>query len=278
MMLSSFVIHVQPRWPFAPDTWLGPALQAVFLDWVRELEPTYARELHDGLGLPPYSLSGLLPVGDGSYLWRWGALNERVREAMLLTLLRCLRDTQLLGVPCRFRWLREHPLSRSERLTQLVWRAHRLKGQPRLVLLAPATFRLTAGKMMIPTTGLVIGNLLRRWEAHAALPLPDGIVAVAEKRMKMWALGVRAVRLSAGKRRLDCVQGAFECVVDSAVPYRLLLALKSLLLYANYAGVGAKTAMGLGAAMTVPTGLGAGLGLLPTRVASSPDVLEVACS
>lgn len=116
---------------------------------------------------------------------------------------------------------------------------------------SPTAFRHKGYDLLEPAARLVFGSLLRRWRAFAppGLPPPDdaallAAVTLAEARTK----AVRPVHLGGGRRQPGFV-GWARYRIDGDEPTRRALA--ALAAYAAYAGIGARTAFGMGQATRI---------------------------
>jgi CRISPR-associated endoribonuclease Cas6 len=147
-----------------------------------------------------------------------------------------------------------HPWAGTTSYQVLVDRWASVAAPPRRVALefaTPTAFRVGRTNVPLPLPGLVFGSLERRWRAWSRAPLPHG-------RQARWTSAVRVARYELRTRMADF--GAYRQVgftgrCEFEVPEGSdgdARALQVLAEFAFYAGVGSKTAMGMGQARSLP--------------------------
>lgn len=117
----------------------------------------------------------------------------------------------------------------------------------RLAFLSPCTFRSRGARgqrnVIFPEPSLVFSSLLSRWNAFAPeslrLALPDG----AMPRISTYRLSTRPLGFGSYSETGFCGQATYECLTASEEERRKLNLLAD---FAFFAGVGAKTTMGMG--------------------------------
>jgi CRISPR-associated endoribonuclease Cas6 len=121
----------------------------------------------------------------------------------------------------------------------------------RLRFLSPTTFRLAESRLMmpLPLPHLVFQSLEQKWNTFAYdgiwidWPEFDRCVSIATHRLRTASVNM------GGYRQVGFV-GNVEYIIDRDVPPKMLEAIHILAGFARYAGVGAKTTMGMGVAVS----------------------------
>lgn len=247
----------------ARSLFLGRAAQAILLETIERVDPARAAALHDSAGPRPYSVGALLqpPLAAGEP-WRarlrFSALDGGVAEALE-------RGIERLPPALRLdEWLATvETIARDPATDRDAGRAsyqdllnRRLLGPeppaPRigLRLLTPTTFHSGGSNQPLPLPGLAFGSLVERWNAFSPLTLNPGARRYAEECLAVaqFRLESRLVEVAGGKQ-----VGAVGRVVYRSLradPYWLRV-IGALADFAFYAGVGAKTTMGLGQARRI---------------------------
>lgn len=256
-MLAAVDLFVTPleQWPRLP--YLGRALHAIVLDLLASVEPALAREVHTGEGPRPFSVCGPFVAGDERlaprlvpgtlYRLRICALTAPVAAALARALdpERRPRELALDEAIVRLERL-EASTQTYEDLNRRYFPSGPVRRSLQLDFLTPTSFHSGGRDVPLPLPELVFGSLLERWNAYAPLTLSPGLrdfarecLGIAHYDLKAWVVSV------AGGRHAGFV---------GRCGYRLLRydpywarALCLLADYAAYAGVGIKTAMGMGA-------------------------------
>lgn len=116
-----------------------------------------------------------------------------------------------------------------------------------LRILTPASFK-SAGKYMIyPQIGLVLNNLAMRWNAIAPQYLISDSDAMRMMEERIW---IRDYKLQTCRFELKDIRIPGFCGLiwlQNRLPAPLMEIWKCLLLFSDYAGIGIKTALGMGA-------------------------------
>jgi CRISPR-associated endoribonuclease Cas6 len=247
----------------------GPFAHAVFLDWVRQVDPVLAAELHDRDGPKPFTVSPLLdPASDRPLV---GRIQPGSAARLRFTI---LDDQPLLTLARRF--LREPELRLRVGDARLAVReattaAGRWSGATTLdelhaqasldrtltlQFLTPTSFsfgRGVAGSRIhsFPGAELAFGFLARRWQTllpHENSEQWQRLGMLIESQVDVAAYDLRTAALSLGRRpEVGCV-GWCRYVARGVWPDEYLRALNALADFAFYAGIGRKTTMGMGQA------------------------------
>lgn len=142
----------------------------------------------------------------------------------------------------------DHPWAGATSFRELVdgWRT--AEPVPRRVafeFVTPTAFRVGRSNVPLPLPGLVFGSLQRRWTAWSRAALPGGRDARWTHRLRVSRYDLRTRMADFGAYRQVGFVGEceFEVAEDSDEDARAVQVLAG---FAFYAGVGVKTAMGMG--------------------------------
>ena len=108
--------------------------------------------------------------------------------------------------------------------------------------------------MPLPLPGLVFESLARRWNAFGPLRIPDEVRRFADEQIVIARYQLRTERVTFGEQGARGAYPGFVGVCGYAFRTRdryWLGLIHALAAFALYAGVGARTTMGLGQAKTV---------------------------
>lgn len=276
-MLLSTIITLQPLQPVTVPANLGRAAHAWFLNQVRAADPAIAQALHEPNQERPFTVSNLLGTGrlnqkevslspERSYALRltsfWPKLSTLVAERLLPNLPE--QTIELTGGAFRLVSVTTdgavHPWAGQTSYQNLV-QQHTLSPAlpPRQVTLhftSPTVFRSSGANVPLPLPGLVFESLVRRWNAFAPLQIPLEIRRFADEAMAIARYHLHTERVAFGE---EGERGAYPgfvgtCSYAFLVHDRYWLGLIHLLAaFAFYAGVGARTTMGLGQVRVVPS-------------------------
>ncbi|WP_105316771.1 CRISPR-associated endoribonuclease Cas6 [Thermus tenuipuniceus] len=232
MLLASLVLVLEGDAPPKPA-----GLRGFFYGLLRELAP----QVHDQ-GENPFSLG--VGGGERGYWARISLLREELYGRLSPRLFALEGQTIRLGKPFRVRAVLQegHPwagLTTYPRLFQA-------PGGPDLPLrfFSPTLFRRKGVHYPLPEPRLVLESLLRRLEGVASLPAPEGVrEALLERTGVRWFEG-KTVRAEADVEAVGFV-GRVVYHLPKATEEELSW-LWALGRFAFYAGVGAKTSLGLG--------------------------------
>jgi len=128
--------------------------------------------------------------------------------------------------------------------------------QVNLHFASPTVFRSGGANVPLPLPGMVFESLVRRWNAFAPLQIPLEIRRFADEAMVIARYHLHTERVAFGE---EGERGAYPgfvgtCGYSFLVHDRYWLGLIHLLAaFAFYAGVGARTTMGLGQVRVVPS-------------------------
>ena len=216
---------------------LGRAIHAQCFHWLTAADPALAERLHQKDNFPI-----TLAIKPGSsrqqmYL-RIGLLQKELLAPLLWGLSQDIGgEITLTGIPCRLgKWVDVLQTSSFEALSQV---------PPQKVIdlqfLSPTSFKQAQGIQPFPLPELVFGSLLRRWNVFAPVELQ--FPAVEWKGLTAaYELKTHAFKMKGGAEIGSCGWVRYE------FPAELAAIATVLAHFACFAGVGRKTAMGMGQA------------------------------
>lgn len=115
-----------------------------------------------------------------------------------------------------------------------------------ITFLTPATFKQNGQYVLYPTVPLIVGNLINKWNALNRDTVIEDEYAV-NKMMEGLAIShykLQSARYHVKSARISGFVG--ELTLQPRLPEPLLEIVKLLFCFANYAGVGIKSALGMG--------------------------------
>ncbi|RLC91994.1 MAG: CRISPR-associated endoribonuclease Cas6 [Chloroflexi bacterium] len=261
-MLYSIIVNFKPEEDALISPTRGYHAYALFLDLLRQANPTVAQRLHDLEGPKPFTLSPLqgrfqhqrsgLKLTAGQTYWiRLTVLQEELFAHLLDALLKAADRSLRLDTA---------PLTLNEVLTtpgQSPWcncqdfdtlLSHALpERRLHLRFFSPTAFR-SAGKrnVLFPEPRLLFSSYLARWQAFSPLKLSSDLASLADKGSRIGRYKLETRILHFGSYQETGFEG--ECTVEIAdeVPQEAVKALNALADFAFYSGTGAKTTMGMG--------------------------------
>ena len=242
-------VELPVRWEDGPPpSHPGRALNAWFYGCLARRDERLAAELHERSGPKPFTVA-LAPAHGNPVatlvVTAYGPLAPHAKAAV--------EDAHRLALDGR--WLVRHgePRVHTDRWGALASRHLIGKGRPdpvRLEFLTPTTFHSRGRTLPLPVPDLVFGGLLARWQAWASVDLGEGASATATERAALRRHRLWSVTVQMEGRHVACLGWAEYVLVRPEPAYAGLLALLGA--FAEYAGVGQKTAMGLGCVRCPP--------------------------
>ncbi len=277
-MLSSLVIRLRPTTSATLPAFLGRAVHAWFLDQVRAANPRLAQALHDTAPRRPFTVSSLwCPTRSA----KRGRLQVAPAHPCYLRitsltpeLTTCLTqqltpnwpgsNVQLTGVPFNLEGVamaqEQHPQAGITSYVNLAQRVQNTRPPKHVTLefLSPTTFRRSPAPstpfeegsydLPLPLPRLVFGGLLALWNEIAPQPFPWELEQFLQECVVISRYRLHTELVSFGGGRRGRVGGfvgtcrfAFRC--DDP---RWRQAVAVLADFAPFAGIGWRTAMGLG--------------------------------
>lgn len=225
---------------------MGSLLQGVLMELIPE---EAARELH-AEGTRPYSQALVLPRGEaaGHAVWRLGFLNDRAFHLLGAPLVE--RDGIYIrhrDLPVALRGVREIKKATFEGLADASFQAERAADGAEFSFLTPTAFKRRGDYVSLPEAFLIFQSLVSRWNAFtdfSRLEEPNLAEKLAQAcRPGRYRIASRGFSLE-GTTIYGC-GGQMKFFFRGPEQVRRLLAM--LASFALFAGIGVKTAMGMGA-------------------------------
>jgi CRISPR-associated endoribonuclease Cas6 len=260
MSLLAAVIHLHPAQALSP--WLGRAAQAWLLESVRRVDPALAGTLHGGQSRRPYTISA--PRGEPADRWlRITSLSADLTAVLTEAILpRLDGPIRLADAEVRVAAVETggNPWagrSDFETLARAAFDPGSLDLHPGFEFATPTAFHRDGLIVPLPLPVLIYGGLIHAWNSFSPLPLPvvlDGFaercVGVARHRiatcMVQFGSSERCIGFTGTASFAILPQERTGLTVDE---YRQRAqALDLLARFAFYAGIGVRTAVGMGQA------------------------------
>ena len=271
--LGILELHIKATTTQTITAHMGRAAQFACLQAVRSQDDDLAQRLHDGHGLKPYTVSGLLQ-GESSRslngIIQPGAVG-RIRFTSLSAAV-----FQVMG-----RWAAHSSaleLNHNQwEITETRWKqthsyadiitTHELappKEKINIRFTVPTCFKSMGQYFPMPTPRLVFGNLIDRWQAFSGVPVPTDFHDFVEQYIVVgdYDLRTQPVVLKQGTQIKGCVGKVSYMIAkrnhtfEKNHPIRAasvkqnriaLIRLTGMLAeFANYSGLGIKTTQGMG--------------------------------
>jgi len=240
----------------------GHHILSLFLHLIERADAALAEELHRDTAVKPFTLSPLLPLASKNLpaaiqvgqaiSFRVTLLDEKVFAVLADAIWRLPPEAGLslgnLHVQCQdiVSTRGQSPWADFTTFSQLLNNAAS-ETRIRLTFLSATTFRSKGRRnILFPEPSLVFGSLLNRWNATAGadyrLELPAEVTSLV--RISNYRLGTRALVFGSYQELGFSGQTTYEFSDNMAVEH--VKTLNALADFAFYAGVGAKTTMGMG--------------------------------
>ena len=266
-MLLAAVITVVPVEPVTVPATLGRAVHAWTLDRVRGVDEALARDLHEGDGPRPFTVSnlwgtgrarqGLVKLDPERPCWlRVTGLTREASTAIERALPAPGERLNLAGASLRVHEVAtradQHPWAGRAEYAGLVQQVTAARGRPpqsvTLSFASPTLFRSHGRDLPMPLPALVFDGYLRKWNAFSPLALPDEAKRYAGECVALGRFALRSHLVSfeqGGKGAHVGFTGKvrFRFLVEDGYWTRVMRLLGS---YAFWAGTGYRTTVGLG--------------------------------
>ncbi len=272
-LLYSLVLELQPRHEALLAPTQGYHAYALLLQIMRWRDPGFASYLHELPGTKPFTVSPLrgkvrrqgsnVLVSPAETYWlRLTVLQEEVFARLLDALLHLPSEQALLLESAAFGLRRvvttsvQSPWAGFTSFDALLAGA-RPRRRLRLAFRSPTAFRSEGRRnVVLPLPELVFGSLLARWNELAPQRLPEELRQAAKEGLLIAGYRLQTHMLDFGRFKELGFEGEceYECGPGLAAEQRAQLA--ALAGFAFYAGVGAKTTMGMGQSMEVAPRVG----------------------
>jgi len=262
-VLLSLVLELEPRGKLQNPTSLGRASHAGFLGLISRIDPDLGNRLHSA-EVKPFTLAILPAPHPGekgrnrlcqrtirlrltsleqdlsTFLWSLepadiGAIRLLSTECKVIQVVKCSDD--LWAGRSSFAELYNNGLVKGRDGESLIG----------LKFLSPAVFRMAESRlsMPLPWPRLVFQSLAARWNAFSPIPLEIDWPAF-ERQVSVARHRLETKMLDFGRYRQVGFVGECWYLIDRKADLRLRQALHTFADFAFYAGVGAKTTMGMG--------------------------------
>lgn len=257
-MPARIVVQLEPvRDTAVPAEHTGPAVYAAVLDGIRDVDEELARALHDR---PPYKPFAISPLLAG-----WGTSSAEPKGAARFEV-SLLIDALVAPVLMALVGRAEHLISTTAYRTASVlpgpvvpYDALLRRARPRISwtfqLLTPVSFATASDEGVRrerpwPDAVRVLGNLASRWETFAG-ELTSGVAAAVTDHAETVGGDVRIVQHlvkadSSIYRRGAVGSVQYRLAAPRSIPREAVRAVDALASFAEYAGFGDRTAVGMG--------------------------------
>lgn len=212
--------------------------------------PDYSQALHEA-NSNPYSLGPLCGEGrsiDGIYHLASGceysftisSLTDEMGDAIsgLRALIHPAHHFRLGSADCR--WLTLEKITEAKYLELLKERPGR---QFSIVFVSPTCFRRQGISVLFPSPELVYANLLERWNAFAPVSLDVG----ASEMLFVSRYNLKTSLVRFAKYKMTGFTGKVEYSFSNKAKEDSRQLIEALARFADFAGIGYKTGMGMGA-------------------------------
>lgn len=232
---------------------LGSVLQGVIMETI---DTQYAAYLHQQ-NLRPYSQHCVFHAKSQTLDWYISALNTDASHKLLLPLLN-MPDTVYLRQKQKALRIEQRTLIRDttyEKLAEQFFSKSTTKTTESLAITfhfqTSTAFRRKGQYIVYPEIPLLITNLLKRWNTFSEMDFlnSSGIIPLLlEHPFEVIQYNLSMKYFSLEGTKIPAFQGNFSFKTDKNQTVRQILSL--LATFAPYAGVGIKTAIGMGAVTT----------------------------
>lgn len=228
-------------------------MHPVFLNRISKANPSLGRRLHDFGAMIPYSLSPMMGIRNKvvvneSYWVRIGLLHDELAEVFLYSLEKNLWSEAIhlenhIFIPenILFGKIENNIWTGCESYDEITEAS---SGSERITLQieSPLAFKKGDLHYPLPEPAMVMGNLIRRWNmfATSSMPLKIGFDNISFSYMN---IRTRPYGLRKGGTIVGTT-GKVTFIMKGSVEERRRF--ESLLRFAFYAGIGVKTAQGMG--------------------------------
>ena len=267
--LLSAVVMLHPEGTAAPMLALGRATHAWFLAQVRNQDPLLARALHADNAEKPFTVSDVWRIRakekgnaepEDRFFLRLTSYDPAVTKFLLQEFLPNLPQKAVLGeFSFRVGEVLTEPSQTDDRgirpwvgyssFEQLLMQnalQERIPSRVTLRFASPTVFKSKGRFMPVPLPRLVFEGLVRKWNEHAPVELPEEVSQYAEESMAIssYRLRTRVVKFG-GERAIPGFTGT--CSYAMLVKDRYWMGMiQTLAEFSMYAGVGKQTTMGMG--------------------------------
>ncbi len=230
---------------------LGPFLQGCLMEHV---DSSYAESVH-GLPFNPYSQHCVLDEQSGKVLWRIKALNDDAARAVIEPL-RSIDSVNLRGIGKTFQVSKATIESISlASLIDLLSGESANKQTVRFV--TPTAFKRKGSYEFMPTPRLMLQNLFMHYSQvyGGSHEIDEDVLSYVEQHVRISSYNLRSQYFSHAMgegRKIPAFVGTLTLGMTGPDPLKNLV--RMLCAFGEYAGVGIKTSMGMGALKCLKAG------------------------
>ncbi|MBZ0279422.1 MAG: CRISPR system precrRNA processing endoribonuclease RAMP protein Cas6 [Anaerolineae bacterium] len=263
-MICALTLSLRPSQPANFSMFSGAVVRDWFLSMIRECAPEQLNRLTEGDAPRPFTLSPLIdPAMPGK---RPILIPERIVDCRIVG----LDDDACKALAALKAAITSNPIIQlgeaafhvenqqaDETTDDVLLQQHMLTSdRPRrftLELVTPTAFRSHGVMTPLPLPEWVFGGLVDRWNTHCSVKLHTDVRRFAQECVGIDRYRMHSVRVNFGEGGYSPITGGMGRVTYhllNADPYwgRAVWALAA---YANYAGIGLRTAVGMGQARLI---------------------------
>jgi len=256
-VVSSIIIGLSAKNKITLRGLGGEALHGLFFNILRRNSTEVASELHEQEDQKPFTISPLLDGHElkGGYsiispmrevTFRLTTLNEEMLAAAISPIFLIMAEEKFLYLSRKPIVIGSIDLCQ-EKFTSFSKLIANALPHPKVTLdfTTPTSFKVRGVQSLFPDPKLVFSSLLRRWNAFSETKLPEEhIKSFASIKVSNYDLHTELVHFSRYKMIGYKGRTEFELPEDLGESFRRVV--NALADFAPYAGVGVKTAMGMG--------------------------------
>jgi CRISPR-associated endoribonuclease Cas6 len=238
---------------FPMPRWLGSETRIVFYNMLLEADPLLSHRVHEELDPKPFTVSSLIKRKKGQYQIRFTILMNEIYTPLIKILLDKFRNGNKIGFEAR-----EFEIERvvlggiDEKFATITDYRSLWQNTPRrdfrFRFVSPTSFRSGDGNLPFPLPYSLYNGLLKKWNSYAPsdLIIDQAILQEITKRVFPARHSIRTVLAEQRNTKLIGFVGRCIFEVLGEVSDDTLHKLTVLTEYAYFAGVGMKTAQGMG--------------------------------
>lgn len=247
-MLTKVEIKLNPPDNLLINPSMGSLFQGVIMQHISE---SVADQLHQE-GLRPYSQHLRIDRDTNTPIWCINGLNKKAWEEIILPMLQ--NDTITLshnGCTIELQEKNIKQISYQQLADQAFTTASPADGF-NLQILTPTSFKNNGQYAIYPEIKSIYLSLQRRWQTHAPNISLEHDNLIQELTDHTWIANykLQMTKFYLEQTRIPAFQGSLRLAIKGPDMIRRIAAL--LVEYANWSGIGIKTAIGMGAVRTQP--------------------------
>lgn len=259
-MIGSLVVGLEAKTEIKVKGLGGEVLHGLLFDVLRKTTPDIASKLHQLEDQKPFSLSPFLEghelrqgyshIASGRVVtFRLNLLTEELLTTAMRAFFASMAEGTIFNLSGKPVILCTINMCQTEvapftSFHKLLTEAHT---ETVLILefLTPTSFKSDGIQMLFPEPGLVFSSLLRRWNFFSDMKLPQEYIELLPS-IKVSSYSLRTELIHFSKYKMIGFKGRVEYRLPEKSLQHFHQALNALTDFAFYAGVGAKTTMGMG--------------------------------